>query len=94
MSGRQKPYFGILVFPGTNCETDCYHVLKDLLKVECKYIWHKEKKDEDINAIIIPGGFSYGDYLRSGAVAKFSPIMSFVRDFAKKGGLVLGICNG
>ena len=94
MPGRQKPYFGILVFPGTNCEADCYHVLKDILKVNCKYIWHKEKKDEDINAIIIPGGFSYGDYLRSGAVAKFSPIMSFVRDFAKKGGLVLGICNG
>ena len=94
MPGRQKPYFGILVFPGTNCETDCYHVLKDLLNVDCKYIWHKEKKDEDINAIIIPGGFSYGDYLRSGAVAKFSPIMSFVRDFAKNGGLVIGICNG
>ncbi|MHB1346547.1 MAG: phosphoribosylformylglycinamidine synthase subunit PurQ [Candidatus Humimicrobiaceae bacterium] len=94
MPGRKKPYFGILVFPGTNCETDCYHVFKDILNVDCKYIWHKEEKDEDINAIIIPGGFSYGDYLRSGAVAKFSPIMSFVRDFAKKGGLVLGICNG
>ena len=94
MPGRKKPYVGILVFPGTNCETDCFHVFKDILNVDCKYIWHKEKKDEDINAIIIPGGFSYGDYLRSGAVAKFSPIMSFVRDFAKNGGLVLGICNG
>jgi len=94
MPSGKKPYFGILVFPGTNCEMDCYHVLKNLLKVDCKYIWHKETKDDEINAIVIPGGFSYGDYLRSGAVAKFSPIMSFVRDFAQKGGLVIGICNG
>jgi len=91
---KLKPYFGILVFPGTNCEMDCYHVLKNLLKVDCKLIWHKEISDDDVNAIIIPGGFSYGDYLRTGAVAKFSPIMSFVRDFAQKGGLVIGICNG
>ncbi len=90
----KKPYFGILVFPGTNCETDCFHVLNNILKVRCKYIWHKESHDDDINAIIIPGGFSYGDYLRSGAVARFSPIMSFVREFASKGGLVTGICNG
>ncbi|MCE5329318.1 phosphoribosylformylglycinamidine synthase subunit PurQ [bacterium] len=94
MPSRKKPYFGILVFPGTNCEMDCYHAVKNLLKVDCKYIWHKETKDDDINAIIIPGGFSYGDYLRSGAVAKFSPVMSFVRDFAQRGGLVIGICNG
>lgn len=93
LKGR-KPYFGILVFPGTNCEMDCYYVLNNLLKVNCKYIWHQETKDDDINAIIIPGGFSYGDYLRSGAIAKFSPVMSFVRDFAQNGGLVIGICNG
>lgn len=94
MAGKSKPYFGILVFPGTNCEMDCYHVLKNLLKVDCKLIWHKETGDDDVNAIIIPGGFSYGDYLRTGAVAKFSPVMSFVRDFAQNGGLVIGICNG
>ena len=94
MSFEKKPYFGILVFPGTNCEADCFHVLNNILKVRCKYIWHKESHDNEINAIIIPGGFSYGDYLRSGAVAKFSPIMSFVREFASKGGLVIGICNG
>lgn len=91
---KKKPYFGILVFPGTNCERDCYYVLNDILQVDCKYIWHMEKNDNDINAIIIPGGFSYGDYLRSGAIAKFSPIMSFVRKFADEGGLVIGICNG
>ncbi|MDD3519810.1 MAG: phosphoribosylformylglycinamidine synthase subunit PurQ [Actinomycetota bacterium] len=94
MSFDKKPYFGILVFPGTNCETDCFHVLKNILGARCKYVWHKESQVEDINAIVIPGGFSYGDYLRSGAVAKFSPIMSFVRKFASKGGLVIGICNG
>lgn len=94
MSVKSKPYFGILVFPGSNCEMDCYYVLKNILKVDCKLIWHKEISDDDVNAIIIPGGFSYGDYLRTGAVAKFSPIMSFVRDFAQKGGLVIGICNG
>jgi len=94
MSSGKKPYFGILVFPGTNCEMDCYHVIKNLLKADCKYIWHRETKDDEINAIVIPGGFSYGDYLRSGAIAKFSPIMSFVRDFAQSGGLVIGICNG
>jgi len=94
MSFGKKPYFGILVFPGTNCETDCFYILNHIFKVKCKYIWHKQSHDDDINAIVIPGGFSYGDYLRSGAVAKFSPIMSFVRQFASKGGPVIGICNG
>jgi len=94
MIRNKKPYFGIVVFPGTNCEADCHYVLKNILAVDCKYIWHMEKEDKEINAIIIPGGFSYGDYLRSGAVAKFSPIMNFVRDFAAGGGLVIGICNG
>ena len=94
MADKKISTFGIVVFPGTNCEYDCYHALCDILKVNARFIWHKEESAENIDAIIIPGGFSYGDYLRSGAVAKFSPVMGFIRDFAESGKLVLGICNG
>ena len=86
--------FSVIVFPGSNCDHDCFHVIKDVLKQPVKYIWHKETSLDNTDAIIIPGGFSYGDYLRCGAIAKFSPIMAAIVDFANKGGLVIGICNG
>jgi len=86
--------FGVIVFPGSNCDHDCFHVIGQALKEPVKYIWHKERSVSDVDCIIVPGGFSYGDYLRCGAVAKFSPIMQPIIDFANKGGLVIGICNG
>lgn len=89
-----RPIFGLVVFPGTNCEHDCYNSIKNIIGAECKYIWHQDREARGIDAVVLPGGFSYGDYLRSGAVAKFSPIMSFVRKFAEKNKLIIGICNG
>ena len=86
--------FGIVVFPGSNCDHDCYHAVRHVLKEDAEFIWHKEKQISGVDCIILPGGFSYGDYLRTGAIAKFSPVMSAVRDFAEQGGLVMGICNG
>ena len=86
--------FGIVVFPGSNCDQDCFYAVKDILNKEVKYLWHKEKYISDCDCIVLPGGFSYGDYLRAGAIAKFSPIMNFIRKFAQKGGVVIGICNG
>lgn len=86
--------FGILVFPGSNCDHDCYHVIKHLLGQPAHFIWHKETDLRGVDAVLIPGGFSYGDYLRTGAIAKYSPVMKSVRDFAQAGGPVLGICNG
>lgn len=86
--------FGVLVFPGSNCDHDCFYVIKDVLKQPVEYIWHKNTKLDHFDCIIIPGGFSYGDYLRCGAVARFSPVMNSVINFANKGGLVIGICNG
>jgi phosphoribosylformylglycinamidine synthase len=86
--------FGILVFPGSNCDHDCYHVIKHVLNCEAEFVWHKEKELKGFDVIIIPGGFSYGDYLRTGAIAKFSPVMKAVKKFAGKGGLIIGICNG
>ena len=86
--------FGVIVFPGSNCDHDCFHAIDKVLKQPVKYIWHKESDLGDIDCVIVPGGFSYGDYLRCGAVARFSPIMKSVIDFADKGGLVIGICNG
>ena len=86
--------FGILVFPGSNCDHDCYHVLKHLLGQPTEFLWHKQTDLNGFDVIIIPGGFSYGDYLRTGAIAQYSPIMKTVRGFADSGGLVLGICNG
>jgi phosphoribosylformylglycinamidine synthase subunit PurQ / glutaminase len=85
---------GILVFPGSNCDHDCYHVLKHTFGQSVDFVWHKEKSIEAYDAIIIPGGFSYGDYLRTGAIARFSPIMKAVEQYAGNGGYVLGICNG
>lgn len=86
--------FGVVVFPGSNCDHDCYHVVRHVLEEDAEFIWHKEQKISGIDCLILPGGFSYGDYLRTGAIAKFSPVMSAVRDFAEAGGLVIGICNG
>jgi len=86
--------FGVIVFPGSNCDADCYHVVRDVLDQEADYIWHKEGGVSGCDALILPGGFSYGDYLRTGAIARFSPIMPAVIDFANQGGLVIGICNG
>lgn len=86
--------FGIIVFPGSNCDHDCYHVVKHVFNQEAEYVWHKETSLKGLDCLILPGGFSYGDYLRTGAIACYSPVMSEVVSFAGKGGLVLGICNG
>lgn len=89
-----KPKFGVVVFPGSNCDHDAYYVIKKILSHDVNFLWHKENNLNDSNVIILPGGFSYGDYLRTGAIARFSPIMNSVIDFANKGGIVIGICNG
>jgi len=86
--------FGIVVFPGSNCDEDCHHVATNLLGCRADYIWHHERDLKGADAIILPGGFAYGDYLRAGALARFSPVMESVAAFAKAGGPVLGICNG
>src|SRR3989338_10170126 len=86
--------FGIIVFPGSNCDHDCYHAVKHVFGQKAEYIWHKETSLKAFDCIILPGGFSYGDYLRTGAIARFSPVMQEVAIFAKRGGLVIGICNG
>jgi phosphoribosylformylglycinamidine synthase len=85
---------GIVVFPGSNCDHDCYHILKHVLQLDTHWIWHKDEALESFDFIILPGGFSYGDYLRPGAIARFSPIMKSVIDYANQGGRLLGICNG
>ncbi|MCA1566975.1 MAG: phosphoribosylformylglycinamidine synthase subunit PurQ [Acidobacteria bacterium] len=86
--------FGVIVFPGSNCDHDAYHVISKHVGQPVSFIWHREIDLAEYDALIIPGGFSYGDYLRAGALASFSPVMSSVREFAGRGGLVLGICNG
>jgi len=86
--------FCILVFPGSNCDQDCAHVTEKILGEPTRLIWHQESALPDCDAVIIPGGFSYGDYLRVGAIARYSPVMKSVVAFAKRGGFVLGICNG
>lgn len=86
--------FGIIVFPGTNCDRDCWHVATKVLNCEAEFVWHQDRDISRFDCLILPGGFSYGDYLRVGAVARFSPVMEAVRDFAERGGLVIGICNG
>lgn len=86
--------FGVIVFPGSNCDHDCYYLIKKYFSQSVEFVWHKETELSVFDIIILPGGFSYGDYLRCGAVARFSPIMGAISDFAKKGGMVLGICNG
>lgn len=85
--------FAILQFPASNCDQDCVHAVR-VLDHEADLLWHKETALGDVDAVIIPGGFSYGDYLRCGAIARFSPVMQAVQRFAAEGGLVLGICNG
>lgn len=89
-----KPKFGIVVFPGSNCDHDAYYALKKILDAEVTFLWHKDTDLQNCDVIILPGGFSYGDYLRTGAVARFSPIMNSITGFSEKGGSVLGICNG
>jgi len=86
--------FAVLQFPASNCDQDALHVVQNVLRQSGCFVWHKENSLAGIDAVIIPGGFSYGDYLRTGAIARFSPIMQAVREFAAKGGPVLGICNG
>lgn len=86
--------FGIIVFPGSNCDRDCEHVVTKVMGHEAVFLWHKETDIKSADCLILPGGFSYGDYLRSGAMAASSPIMDSVKKFAVDGGLVLGICNG
>jgi len=86
--------FAVLQFPASNCDQDAVHVLRNVLSHSARFVWHKETSLGEADAVIIPGGFSYGDYLRTGAIAKFSPVMESVRKFADGGGLVLGICNG
>ena len=84
----------VVVFPGSNCDSDCWHVLNDVMKTKVQYVWHKETNLPDIDLVVLPGGFSYGDYLRTGAIARFSPIMNAVLKHAKSGKPVIGICNG
>ena len=85
--------FGVVIFPGSNCEQDVIHAC-DVLGFESKFVWHGDTDLSGLDAIVLPGGFSYGDYLRGGAIARFAPIMEAVTEFAAAGGLVLGICNG
>ena len=85
---------GIVVFPGTWSDKDCMYVFRDVLKQSTEYIWHQETDLSKYECIVIPGGFSYGDYLRAGAIARFAPVMKSITDFARDGGLVIGICNG
>ena len=86
--------FAVIRFPGSNCDQDCYHALADDMSVETEYVWHKEESLDGFDAIVIPGGFSYGDYLRCGAIARFSPVMAAVKADAADGKLVIGVCNG
>src|SRR5919198_6533096 len=86
--------FGVIIFPGSNCDHDAYWTIQQVAKQPVTFLWHESHDLENCDAIIVPGGFSYGDYLRTGAIAKFSPVMESVRKFADRGGLVLGICNG
>jgi phosphoribosylformylglycinamidine synthase len=94
MATATKLHFGIVIFPGSNCDTDAWHALNDVMGAPVDYIWHEQTDLSSFDCVILPGGFSYGDYLRTGAVARFSPVMQAVVDFAGNGGLVLGICNG
>ena len=86
--------FAVLQFPGSNCDQDCVHVLGNVLGQDADYLWHKEESIGAAAAVVVPGGFSYGDYLRTGSIAQFSPVMNAVKAFANAGGLVIGICNG
>jgi len=86
--------FGIVVFPGSNCDEDAFHAAKEVFRQDAEYLWHKDTDLRGADVVILPGGFAHGDYLRTGAMARFSPVMGPVRAFAERGGPVLGICNG
>jgi phosphoribosylformylglycinamidine synthase I len=86
--------FGVVVLPGSNCDHDAFHVVRDVLGTDVELLWHGDRDLRGVDCVILPGGFAYGDYLRAGALAKFAPIMQSIRDHAASGGLVLGICNG
>ena len=86
--------FGVLVFPGSNCDHDTYHVISEVAQQPVTFLWHESQDLENCDAILVPGGFAYGDYLRTGAIAHFAPVMQSVKKFAAGGGLVMGICNG
>jgi phosphoribosylformylglycinamidine synthase len=86
--------FGVLVFPGSNCDHDTYNVIAEIARQPVTFLWHDSEDLQGVDAVLVPGGFAYGDYLRTGAIARFSPVMQSVRKFAADGGLVLGICNG
>ena len=86
--------FGVVQFPGSNCDRDTFHVLSEVMKRPTVWLWHKDHDLQGVDCVVLPGGFSYGDYLRSGAIARFSPLMQEVKAFASRGGRVLGICNG
>ena len=86
--------FGVIRFPGANCDQDAYHTLKDALGQPTEYLWHQDTDLKSVDCVVVPGGFSYGDYLRCGAIARFSPVMGAVQEFASRGGLVIGMCNG
>jgi phosphoribosylformylglycinamidine synthase I len=89
-----KLKFGVVVFPGSNCDHDAHYVLSEIFQQDARFLWHKDSSIGDVDVIVLPGGFSYGDYLRAGAIARFSPIMRDVIRFAQRGGIVIGICNG
>jgi phosphoribosylformylglycinamidine synthase len=86
--------FGVIIFPGSNCDMDTFHALRDQMGAPVRYLWHEDRDLSGVDCVLLPGGFTYGDYLRVGAIARFSPIMQAVSAFAGQGGLVLGICNG
>jgi phosphoribosylformylglycinamidine synthase I len=86
--------FGVVVFPGSNCDHDAFYAIGNILEKPVEFIWHQSENLANCDAIVLPGGFAYGDYLRTGAIARFSPVMKSVEKFAKSGGMVLGICNG
>jgi phosphoribosylformylglycinamidine synthase subunit PurQ / glutaminase len=86
--------FGIVVFPGSNCDEDAFHAARDVFGQEAEYLWHKDNDLKGADVVILPGGFAHGDYLRTGAMARFSPVMTAIRAFADRGGPILGICNG
>ena len=96
MDGGKLPAmkFGVVVFPGSNCDHDAWYALGEVLHQQVEFLWHQSEQVSGLDAILLPGGFSYGDYLRTGAIARFSPVMRAVEKFAREGGLVLGVCNG
>jgi phosphoribosylformylglycinamidine synthase len=94
MNTGTRPKFAVLRFPGANCDQDAYHVAKDVMGCPVEYVWHQDKSLKGFDVVVVPGGFSYGDYLRCGAVARFAPIMDAVVSHAERGGYVFGVCNG